>query len=110
MLRTYAADGLLPPAAVDQVSGYRYYAPGQVHDAKTIGLLRRAGVPLVHVATFLCAPRPGRLDQWERELDNETRIRLQALAEVREHLALDARAPRTPTQYPHNEEVDACPH
>lgn len=99
MLRTYAADGLLTPAAVDQVSGYRYYAPGQVHDAKTIGLLRRAGVPLVHIATFLCAPRPGRLDQWERELDNETRIRLQALAEVREHLALDARAPRTPTQY-----------
>jgi len=52
MLRTYAADGLLTPAAVDQVSGYRYYAPGQVHDAKTIGLLRRAGVPLVHIATF----------------------------------------------------------
>lgn len=28
-LRTYAAEGLLAPAAVDPVSGYRYYSPGQ---------------------------------------------------------------------------------
>ena len=31
MLRSYAAAGLLVPAAVDQVSGYRYYLAGQAH-------------------------------------------------------------------------------
>jgi transglutaminase-like putative cysteine protease len=44
MLRTYAAIGLLTPAAIDKSSGYRYYDPSQVEVAKTIALLRSAGV------------------------------------------------------------------
>ncbi len=34
MLRTYAAAGLLAPAAVDRDSGYRYYAPAQERHAR----------------------------------------------------------------------------
>ncbi len=86
VLRTYAADGLLTPAAVDRVSGYRYYAPSQVRAASTIALLRRAGTPLRDIASFLARPaaaRLGQLDAWERDLDAELTVRRQALREVR---------------------------
>jgi len=42
VLRSYAAAGLLVPAAVDPWTGYRYYAPGQLPEAGLILLLRRA--------------------------------------------------------------------
>src|SRR5436190_2039630 len=45
-LRSYAAAGVLVPAAVDSASGYRYYSPGQLHEAKVIDALRVAGMPL----------------------------------------------------------------
>ena len=45
-LRSYAAAGLLVPAAIDSSSGYRYYAPGQMREARLIDSLRSAGVPL----------------------------------------------------------------
>ncbi|HEX3923769.1 MAG TPA: MerR family transcriptional regulator [Streptosporangiaceae bacterium] len=86
VLRTYAADGLLTPAAVDRVSGYRYYAPSQVRAASTIALLRRAGTPLRDIASFLARPAAARLDQlaaWQRDLDAELTVRRQALREVR---------------------------
>jgi serine/threonine protein phosphatase PrpC/DNA-binding transcriptional MerR regulator len=86
VLRTYAADGLLTPAAVDRVSGYRYYAPSQVRAASTIALLRRAGTPLRDIASFLARPAAARLDQldaWERDLDAQLTVRRQALREVR---------------------------
>jgi protein phosphatase len=86
VLRSYAADGLLIPAAVDRVSGYRYYAPAQVRAASTIARLRRAGTPLRDIASFLAGPVAARLDQldvWERELDAELTVHRQALREVR---------------------------
>jgi DNA-binding transcriptional MerR regulator len=46
-LRSYAAGGLLLPAAVDPTSGYRYYSPGQLREAHLIDALRDAGMPLV---------------------------------------------------------------
>ena len=60
VLRSYAGSGLLPPVAVDRWTGYRYYAPGQVRQAKVIGLLRQAGMPLRDIAGFLADPDPGR--------------------------------------------------
>ncbi|HUA31887.1 MAG TPA: MerR family transcriptional regulator [Streptosporangiaceae bacterium] len=83
VLRTYAADGLLPPAAVDRGSGYRYYTPDQVPRARTIALLRRAGTPLRDIARFLARPTAELLDQWERDLDAEATTRRLALADVR---------------------------
>jgi serine/threonine protein phosphatase PrpC len=82
VLRSYAAAGLLVPAAVDPWSGYRYYAPAQFPEARLILLLRQAGVPLSEIAAFLRDPRPGRLRDWERALDREVASRRRALAEA----------------------------
>jgi PPM family protein phosphatase len=91
VLRTYAADGLLRPAAVDRDSGYRYYTPDQVPRARTIALLRRAGTPLRDIAGFLAHPTAELLDQWERDLEADTGDRRRALGDVRR--ALGACAP-----------------
>lgn len=84
MLRTYAAAGLLAPAAVDRVTGYRYYAPRQLHQARIIGRLRQAGMPVRDIASFLANLAIVHLDRWERDLDAEAAARRQALQEVRD--------------------------
>src|SRR4051794_39092213 len=85
-LRTYAAAGLLVPAAVDSASGYRYYAPGQLRDARLIDALRGAGVPLADVATVLREPTVERLDGWARAVEVDTAQRQAALRVARQLL------------------------
>jgi len=63
-LRSYAAGGLLVPAAIDSASGYRYYSPGQLFGAELIDTLRAAGMPLADVAEFLPDPSGEQLDAW----------------------------------------------
>jgi protein phosphatase len=48
-LRHYDELGLLQPAVVDADSGYRYYDPGQVEQARLIPWLRRVGMPLARI-------------------------------------------------------------
>jgi protein phosphatase len=48
-LRLYDELGLLPPAAVDNESGYRFYDPGQLDQAWLIAWLRRLGMPLARI-------------------------------------------------------------
>ncbi|HYB88015.1 MAG TPA: protein phosphatase 2C domain-containing protein [Streptosporangiaceae bacterium] len=83
MLRSYAAAGLLVPAAVDPWSGYRYYSPGQLAEARLILLLRQADVPLSEIAAFLQDPGPDQLGRWGRDLDLEVASRRRALGEAR---------------------------
>jgi DNA-binding transcriptional MerR regulator len=90
VLRTYADSGVLMPTAIDPSSGYRYYSPGQVREARTMGLLRQADVPLVDIRAFLRGPTRSRLERWDRRLSNEFRIRREPLAEVGELLALSS--------------------
>ena len=52
-LRHYDDVGLLPPAHVDGVTGYRYYRRDQVRDALAIALLRTLDVPLAAIARTL---------------------------------------------------------
>lgn len=52
-LRLYEMSGLLPPAQVDPVSGYRRYAVSQLERARRISLLRRLDMPLAVVAEVL---------------------------------------------------------
>jgi DNA-binding transcriptional MerR regulator len=52
-LRHYDGVGLLPPAYVDEATGYRYYRRDQARDALTIGLLRALDVPLPAVTEVL---------------------------------------------------------
>ncbi|GGS05469.1 MerR family transcriptional regulator [Streptomyces aureoverticillatus] len=52
-LRLYDRQGLLPPAHVDRVTGYRYYRPEQVERARTVALLRRLDMPLADIAAVV---------------------------------------------------------
>ncbi|WP_331743861.1 MerR family transcriptional regulator (plasmid) [Streptomyces sp. NBC_00873] len=54
-LRLYGELGLLTPARVDPVTGYRLYAPDQLDQARLVAWLRRLGMPLAriqHVCTL----------------------------------------------------------
>jgi serine/threonine protein phosphatase PrpC len=48
---------LLPPAAVDPESGYRFYDPDQLEQAQLIARLRRIGMPLAEIRT-VCGLEP----------------------------------------------------
>jgi PPM family protein phosphatase len=52
-LRLYDELGLLPPAAVDSDTGYRFYDPDQLERARLIAWLRRLGMPLARIRAVL---------------------------------------------------------
>jgi DNA-binding transcriptional MerR regulator len=52
-LRLYDGLGLLSPARVDELSGYRYYDDAQLQPARLIATLRQVGVPLATVKELL---------------------------------------------------------
>lgn len=90
VLRTYADQGVLVPVSVDASSGYRYYDPLQLEQAKVVRLLRRAGVAVADIGRFLASPSAEPLDGWERSLAAEVMVRREALAEVRANLGFTA--------------------
>jgi PPM family protein phosphatase len=102
-LRTYAAEGLLTPAAVDPTSGYRYYWPGQLVDARVIDALRQANVPLADIRAFMRQPSRERLDAWDRQLQINTDHRRSALTLARRLFAA-SKDPRFPVVHPDSEE------
>ena len=56
-LRLYDERGLLVPARVDQVSGYRYYDTAQLDEARLVVMLRQLQLPLAAVKELLaCDP------------------------------------------------------
>ncbi len=52
-LRFYDREGVLVPAAVDGLNGYRRYAVSQVRAARLLASLRRVGMPLAEAALVL---------------------------------------------------------
>ena len=52
-LRLYDGLGLLSPARVDELSGYRYYESDQLQQARLIATLRQVGIPLTTVKELL---------------------------------------------------------
>ena len=52
-LRLYDELGLLPPARVDEDSGYRFYEPGQLKEARLIATLRQLQMPLAEIKAIL---------------------------------------------------------
>jgi DNA-binding transcriptional MerR regulator len=52
-LRIYDELGLLPPARVDEDSGYRFYEPGQLKQARLIAALRQLHFPLAEIKAIL---------------------------------------------------------
>jgi PPM family protein phosphatase len=82
-LRTYAAESLLAPAAIDPSSGYRYYSPAQLSRARVIDALRQAGVPLADIRSFLGQPSRNMLDVWARQLQTDADLRREGLSLAR---------------------------
>lgn len=54
-LRFYDRAGVLVPAWVDPVSGYRWYGPEQLDEARVLAGLRRAGMPVADIRLVLAA-------------------------------------------------------
>ncbi|MEV5986029.1 MerR family transcriptional regulator [Streptomyces sp. NPDC052051] len=57
-LRLYDELGLLAPARVDPVTGYRLYAPEQLDQARLVAWLRRIGMPLARIQ-YVCTLEAG---------------------------------------------------
>lgn len=103
-LRTYAAAGVLIPAAVDPGTGYRYYSQNQLPVAHVIDLLRHAGMPLVDIRTFLGHPSRQHLEAWAERLDAEATMRQDAVAAARRLMASESPS-FPPTRYHEAEEA-----
>jgi len=103
-LRTYAAEGLLAPAAVDPSSGYRYYSPGQLADAQVIDALRQAGVALAEIRVFMCRPSRDQLDLWARQLQIAAKDRQDALTLARQLITASEDSLSFPTATPDSKE------
>lgn len=104
-LRSYAAAGLLTPAAIDSSSGYRYYSPGQVRDAQLIDALRSAGVPVADLGSLLGDYSIGRLDDWARRVEADAAQRHEALDRARRIIGVDSTFDQTTTREPSKENV-----
>jgi protein phosphatase len=89
-LRSYAAGGLLVPAAVDSASGYRYYSPGQLREAQLIDALREAGMRLADIGNLIREPSGEQLDAWARRVEIDAARRRKALDLARRLLAIEA--------------------
>jgi len=70
-LRIYADLGLVVPAEVDPVSGYRRYQESQLERARLVALLRRLDMPLAGIADVIDRDPAAAADAvtqwWERE-------------------------------------------
>ncbi|MFD3595982.1 MerR family transcriptional regulator [Nocardia sp. NPDC058640] len=103
-LRFYADAGVLAPAVVDDVTGYRYYTPDQSDTARLIRHLRAVDMPLPAVAAVLAEPDPSRaaelVDLHLADLDRHlTEVRAAATAArtaLRTGRAVSDKAPISP--------------
>ncbi|MFI6153115.1 MerR family transcriptional regulator [Kitasatospora sp. NPDC051170] len=85
-LRYYDGAEVLTPAWVDPQTGYRWYRPDQLADARLLARLRRVGLPLAAVRAVLVAA-PGGGDA-QRVLDAHLRRLEDGLADARRELSL----------------------
>ncbi|MEU6577439.1 MerR family transcriptional regulator [Streptomyces sp. NPDC046805] len=97
-LRLYDELDLLRPARVDPVTGYRYYAVGQLEQARLVAWLRRLGMPLAEIRT-VCALEPAEAAReirayWAR-VEAETAVRRDLTAFLVDHLTAESRKDTT---------------
>ncbi|WP_424212328.1 MerR family transcriptional regulator [Streptomyces sp. BI20] len=82
-LRFYDRAGVLVPARVDPVTGYRWYAPEQVAEAALLARLRRTGMPLADVRLVLAGRSAADTALVRTLLDAHLRRLEQGLADAR---------------------------
>ncbi|NUT36023.1 MAG: MerR family transcriptional regulator [Hamadaea sp.] len=89
-LRLYDLSGLLAPAEVDPVNGYRLYSPGQLERARRISLLRQLDMPLATVAEVLDGDDEDaswRLERWWEEQESMMTARRDTVQFLRSQLS-----------------------
>lgn len=89
-LRLYDELGLLTPARVDPVSGYRFYAPEQLDQARLVAWLRRLGMPLAriqHVNTLESAAATQEIRAFWAEVEADTAARRDLASFLINHLS-----------------------
>ncbi|MGH3488030.1 MAG: MerR family transcriptional regulator [Actinopolymorphaceae bacterium] len=94
-LRLYDLSGLLPPASVDPVNGYRLYSADQLERARRISLLRQLDMPLATVGEVLAGSDEDAvvaLDRWWSAQEESMRVKRGSLAYLRAQLTRTAAA------------------
>ncbi|MFF4249111.1 protein phosphatase 2C domain-containing protein [Streptomyces sp. NPDC001822] len=89
-LRLYDEVGLLTPARVDPVSGYRRYAPEQLEQARLIAWLRRLGMPLAriqHVGVLESAAAAQEIRAYWAQVEADTAARRDLASFLIDHLS-----------------------
>jgi DNA-binding transcriptional MerR regulator len=97
-LRLYDLSGLLPPAAVDPVTGYRLYSPDQLERARRISLLRQLEMPLATVAEVLSGSdeeAARHLDRWWAAQEESNLQKRASVAYLRARLTNSSQDPGT---------------
>ncbi|WP_255955829.1 DNA polymerase III subunit beta family protein [Streptomyces odontomachi] len=82
-LRFYDGAGVLVPAWVDPVSGYRWYDPGQLEESRLLARLRRTGMPLPDIRLVLAGWSAADTDLVRQLLQAHLRRLEQGLSEAR---------------------------
>jgi DNA-binding transcriptional MerR regulator len=85
-LRYYHALGLLPPAAIDPSSGYRYYGEAQRATAELIALLRSVDMPVPEIQSLLADRSPANVRRVFDRLRSSVEDRLRQAREVLDRL------------------------
>ncbi|MFI6347730.1 protein phosphatase 2C domain-containing protein [Streptomyces sp. NPDC050560] len=103
-LRLYDELGLLVPASVDPLTGYRRYAAEQLEQARLVAWLRRLGMPLArirYVRTLAAGPAAREVRAYWAEVEAETAARRDLAAFLVDHLAReDPDMTQHPAPYP----------
>lgn len=89
-LRLYDELGLLTPARVDPVTGYRLYAPEQLDQARLVAWLRRLGMPLTriqHVRTMDAAAAAQEVRAFWAQVEADTAVRRDLATFLIDHLS-----------------------
>ncbi|MFF6881230.1 MULTISPECIES: protein phosphatase 2C domain-containing protein [unclassified Streptomyces] len=89
-LRLYDELGLLTPARVDPVTGYRLYAPEQLAQARLVAWLRRLGMPLAriqHVRTLNAVAAAQEVRAFWAQVEADTAARRDLAAFLIDHLS-----------------------
>lgn len=86
-LRFYDRAGVLVPAWVDPVTGYRWYEPEQLEEARLLARLRRAGMPLADIRLVLASWSGADTDLVRKLLMAHLRRLEQGLSEARDEFS-----------------------
>lgn len=73
-LRFYEKEGLLPPASVDEWTGYRFYETSQLETAAKIKSYRQLGLSIEEIRSIFSGEDAGRILSEPRGTDNSQRI------------------------------------